>query len=74
VAAIISRAAIRGALFAVLSFPILLLPLILLVSASDSVLLGSGISEILAPLQALVAYIVVMLTASIMLFRFVWKS
>ena len=74
VAAIISRAAVRGALFAVLSFPILLLPLILLVSASDSVLLGQSISEILAPLQALIAYIVVMLTASIMLFRFVWKA
>ena len=74
VAAIISRAAIRGALFAVLSFPILILPLILLVSASDSVLLGRDVSEILAPLQTLVAYIVVMLTASIMLFRFVWKS
>ena len=74
VAAIISRAAVRGALFAVLSFPILLLPLILLVSASDSVLLGQSISEILAPLQALIAYIVVMLTASIMLFRFVCKA
>ena len=74
VAAIISRAAMRGALFAVLSFPILLLPLILLVSASDAVLLGQGISEILAPLQALIAYIVVMLTASILLFRFVWKA
>jgi heme exporter protein B len=74
VAAIISRAAMRGALFAVLSFPILLLPLILLVSASDAVLLGQGMSEILAPLQALIAYIVVMLTASILLFRFVWKA
>lgn len=74
VAAIISRAAMRGALFAVLSFPILLLPLILLVSASDAVLLGQGIAEILAPLQALIAYIVVMLTASILLFRFVWKA
>ena len=74
VAAIISRAAVKGALFAVLSFPILLLPLILLVSASDSILLGRGIAEILAPLQALVAYIVVMLTASVLLFRFVWKA
>jgi heme exporter protein B len=66
VAAIISRAAIKGALFAVLSFPILLLPLVLL--------LGQSLTGILAPLQALVAYIVVMLTASVMLFRFVWKA
>jgi len=74
VAAIISRAAIKGALFAVLSFPILLLPLVLLVSASDAILLGQSLAAILAPLQALVAYIVVMLTASVMLFRFVWKA
>ncbi len=74
VAAIISKAAVKGALFAVLTFPILLLPLMLLVGASDSILLGSGISEISAPVQGLVAYTVVMITASLMLFRFVWKE
>jgi len=74
VAAIISKAAVKGALFAVLSFPILLLPLMLLVIASDAVLLGGGIGKILAPIQGLIAYIVVMVTASLMLFRFVWKE
>lgn len=74
VAAIISKAAVKGALFAVLSFPILLLPLMLLVIASDSVLLGEGLGKILAPMQGLIAYIVVMVTASLMLFRFVWKE
>jgi len=74
VAAIISKAAVKGALFAVLSFPILLLPLMLLVTASDSVLLGRGVSDILAPIQGLLAYTVVMVTASVLLFKFVWKE
>jgi len=74
VAAIISKASAKGALFAVLSFPILLLPLMLLVGASDSVLQGLGIAEILAPLQGLAAYIGIMVTASLMLFQFVWKE
>jgi heme exporter protein B len=74
VAAIIAKAAVKGALFAVLSFPILLLPLMMLVGASDKVLLGSEIATIAAPLQGLVAYIVVMITASLLLFSFVWKE
>jgi heme exporter protein B len=74
VAAIISKAAIKGALFAVLSFPILILPLTLLVGAADSALMDRGVGEISAQIQALVAYIVVMTVASLMLFRYVWKE
>ncbi len=74
VAAIISKAAVKGALFAVLSFPILLLPLMLLVKASDAVLLADQGTSILAPVQGLIAYTVVMVTASILLFKFVWKE
>lgn len=74
VAAIISKAAVKGALFAVLSFPILLLPLMLLVGATDSVLLGSGFSEISAHIQGLIAYTGIMVTASLLLFKFVWME
>jgi heme exporter protein B len=74
VAAIISKAAVKGALFAVLSFPILLLPLMLLVMASDTVLAAEQGGSIQAPVQGLVAYTVVMVTASVLLFRFVWKE
>jgi len=74
VAAIISKAAVKGALFAVLSFPILLLPLMLLVMASDSALAAEQGGSIQAPVQGLVAYTVVMVTASVLLFRFVWKE
>ena len=74
VAAIISKASVKGALFAVLSFPILLLPLMLLVGATDTVLMGRGLAELWAPLQGLIAYIGVMVTASLMLFKHVWQA
>ena len=72
VAAIISRAAMKGALFAVLSFPIMITLLMLLVTASARVLDGGGPGEIWPALQGLIAYAVVMITASLMLFRSVW--
>jgi heme exporter protein B len=74
VAAIIARTAVRGALFAVLSFPILVFLLLLLVSASTRVFAGDGFGGILPELQGLLAYDVVMITASFMLFRFVWQE
>jgi heme exporter protein B len=74
VAAIISKAAIKGALFAVLSFPILILPLMMLVEATDKVLAGQGVGSISAPVQGLIAYAVVMIVASLLLFKFVWRE
>ncbi|HWR83548.1 MAG TPA: hypothetical protein VN285_09610, partial [Candidatus Deferrimicrobium sp.] len=69
---IIARASIRGALFAVLSFPILMPLLIVLVSATDKVLGGDGLSAIASEVQFLVSYAVIMVTGSILLFKFVW--
>ena len=74
VAAIISRASVKGALFAVLSFPILMPLLIALVAATEKVFGGSGLGEALAELQFLFAYAVVMITASLLLFKFVWQD
>lgn len=74
VAAIISKATAKSALFAVLCFPLLILPLILLVTASDLALSSALIIDVLGPLQALIAYSVVMTTASLMLFKFVWQA
>ncbi len=74
VAAIISKAAVKGTLFAVLSFPILILPLIMLVAATDKALAGEALAAVSAPIQGLIAYAVVMITASLMLFRFVWRE
>ena len=74
IAAIISKAAVKGALFAVLSFPLLLTLLMGLNSATERVFEGSSIMEISTDLQFLVAYAVIMITGSIMLFKFVWQE
>jgi heme exporter protein B len=74
VAAIIAKASVKGALFSVLSFPILMPLLITLVSASEKVFEGLAFGEISAEIQFLVAYAVVMITASVMLFKFVWQE
>ncbi|MEW6051426.1 MAG: heme exporter protein CcmB [Candidatus Zixiibacteriota bacterium] len=72
VGAIIAKAAVKGALFAVLSFPILIPILLLLVGGTAQVMDGRSFGEVWMYLQGLVAYSVVMITLSILLFRFVW--
>jgi heme exporter protein B len=74
VAAIIARAAARGALFAVLSFPLLIPLLLVLVAATQKCLSGEGLGFGQPELQFLLAYPVVTMTASFLLFRFVWKE
>lgn len=72
IAAIIAKVAVKGALFAVLSFPVLVVLLLLLVGASTKALDGRALADIFTEIQGLVAYCVVMITASILLFKFVW--
>ncbi|MCM2271482.1 MAG: heme exporter protein CcmB [candidate division Zixibacteria bacterium] len=72
IAAIIAKVAVKGALFAVLSFPVLVVLLLLLVGASTKVLDGRPLADIFTEIQGLIAYCVVMITASILLFKFVW--
>ncbi len=74
VASIIAKASVKGALFSVLSFPILMPLLITLVSASQKIFEGLPLAEVAAELQFLIAYAVVMITASVMLFKFVWQE
>jgi heme exporter protein B len=74
VAAIISRASTKGALFTVLSFPILLPVLITGISATKTVTQTAAIAEVQGELQALFAYGVVIITAGILLFDYVWNE
>jgi len=76
IAAIISRAGVRGALFAVLSFPILL-PLLIGLIGATTVAFSSqatGLAGASAELQLLASYAVVMITASLLLFEYVWTG
>jgi heme exporter protein B len=72
IAAIISKAAAKGALFAVISFPVLVVLLFMLVTATGKVFDGKTLSDILMELQGLLAFCVIMITASVLLFKFVW--
>lgn len=74
VAAIIAKAAVKGTLFAVMCFPILVVPLFVLVNATAKALDGQPWVELSWELQGLFAYAVAMITASLMLFRFVWQE
>ncbi|MGH8015303.1 MAG: heme exporter protein CcmB [Candidatus Zixiibacteriota bacterium] len=74
VAAIIAKSSVKGALFAVLSFPILIPILIALTLASEKILGGESLGEVSKLLQFLIAYAVVMITASILLFKYVWQE
>ncbi len=74
IAAIIAKASGRGALFAVLSFPILLPVLVAGISGTKLTALESDFSVISGEVQMLFAYGVVVITASILLFELVWNE
>ncbi len=74
VAAIIAKAAVKGALFAVLSFPVLVPLLLTVVKGTQKVFDGRGIGGILTELQFLIAFAVVMIVGSVLLFKFVWQE
>lgn len=74
IAAIISRANVKGALFAVLSFPLLVPLLVVAVQGTALAIEGAGWAQGLAPLQVLLAYAVALFVASLFLFQAVWEA
>jgi len=74
IAAIVAKASIKGALFAVLSFPILLPLLVTLIDGTNLASEGASFGQGLGDLQILISYAVVMFVASFLLFDFVWEE
>ncbi len=74
IAAIVSKASIKGALFTVLSFPILMPLLAAVIEVTKTAFTGGQFGDVSAPIQLLIAYDVVMITLSVMLFDFVWRQ
>jgi heme exporter protein B len=74
IAAIIARASAKGALFAVLSFPLLVPLLVVAIQGTALALVGEGWERGFAPLQVLVAYTVALFVASLFLFGSVWEA
>jgi heme exporter protein B len=73
-AAIISKSHVKGALFAVLSFPVLLPLLVAGIDGTRISLEGHDFSAGSGDIRLLISYVVVMLVASILLFDFVWNE
>jgi heme exporter protein B len=74
IAAIIARASAKGALFAVLSFPLLVPLLVVAIQGTALALVGEGWALGIAPLQVLIAYTVALFVASLFLFGSVWEA
>ena len=74
IAAIIARAGVKGALFAVLAFPLLVPLLVVAIQGTDLALAGVQWAQGLAPLQVLLAYTIALFSASLLLFAMVWES
>jgi heme exporter protein B len=74
IAAIIARASAKGALFAVLSFPLLVPLLVVAIQGTALALVGEGWAQGIAPLQVLIAYTVALFVASLFLFGNVWEA
>lgn len=74
VAAIISKSSSKGALFTVLSFPVLLPVLIGGISATKKSLQAASTGALTGEVQTLAAFAVVIITAGILLFDFIWNA
>jgi heme exporter protein B len=74
IAAIISKASSKGTLYPVLSFPILLPLILTLLEITKFSMDGKLLSKSYVELAVLFCYDVIMLTASYMLFDFIWKD
>lgn len=74
IAAIIAKANTRGTLYPVLSFPILIVLLMTVMSATVKSLDGEPFSEAMGDVVVLISYCMVMTAGSFLLFDYVWKD
>ncbi|MDF1611329.1 MAG: heme exporter protein CcmB [Stygiobacter sp.] len=74
IAAIISKASSKGTLYPVLSFPILLPLILTLLELTKYSMDGKPIEKSFVEIAVLISYDVIMLTASYLLFDFIWKD
>jgi heme exporter protein B len=74
ISAIIARTPNKGPLFAVLSFPILVPLLLSVIGGTTEALEGGGLAEVPSELATLVGYAGVVITASVLLFDYLWRD
>lgn len=73
IAAIISQASAKGALFAVLAFPISLPILISGIHSCRLAMEGEQFSDCISDMQVLFSFSIVIITLSLLLFDFIWR-
>jgi heme exporter protein B len=73
-AAIVAKAGSKSTLLPVLSLPVLLPLLVTAINATGTAMGGGTLSDVSQALQFLAAYTVVIVTASLLLFDFVWND
>lgn len=74
IAAIISKANSKGTLYPVLSFPVLLPLLLSVINGTKLSVTGTDFSELMPDIQILISYAVVVITVSLLVFRFIWED
>lgn len=74
IAAIISKANAKGTLYPVLSFPVLLPLLLSVINGTKLTCTESSFGELMPDIQILISYSVVVITVSVLLFRFIWED
>jgi heme exporter protein B len=74
IAAIIAKANTKGALYPVLSFPVLLPLLMTVIEATTKALDGVPIADALSDFQVLFSYFLVITAGSYLLFDYIWKD
>jgi len=74
IAAIISKANVKGTLYPVLAFPVLLPLILMLIEITKSAMEGNPISDVEAELMVLISYDIIMITASVLVFDIIWRD
>ncbi|MBA4310770.1 MAG: ABC transporter permease [Chlorobiaceae bacterium] len=74
IASIIAKAGSKGTLYPVLSFPILLPLILILIELTKMSMDGTKFEEGIVELSVLLSYNVIMISASYLLFDFIWKD
>lgn len=74
IAAIVSKTNLKGTLLTILSFPLLLPVLGISIQGTKVAVMGAPFYSGFAEIKFLISYIVVMLTASLLLFETVWME
>lgn len=74
IAAIISKANVKGTLYPVLAFPVLLPLILMLIEITKAAMEGNPIYSMQAEFVVLISYDVIMFTASILVFDIIWRD